>query len=62
MDIQSFYMSFLNVVCEMAPYLLLGFFIAGVLHVFVPQSRESVTHSKAKFSKRFPSFSWSFRK
>ena len=37
MDIQSFYMSFLNVVCEMAPYLLLGFFIAGVLHVFVPQ-------------------------
>ena len=36
MDIQSFYMSFLNVVCEMAPYLLLGFFIAGVLHVFVP--------------------------
>ena len=26
-----------NVVCEMAPYLLLGFLIAGVLHVFVPQ-------------------------
>ena len=47
MDIQSFFTSpfpltrlpvaFLNVVCEMAPYLLLGFFIAGVLHVFVPQ-------------------------
>ena len=47
MDIQSFFISpfpltrlpvaFLNVVCEMAPYLLLGFFIAGVLHVFVPQ-------------------------
>ena len=37
MDIQSFFMSLLNVVCEMAPYLLLGFFIAGVLHVFVPQ-------------------------
>ncbi|UKK47259.1 SO_0444 family Cu/Zn efflux transporter [Prevotella sp. E9-3] len=32
-----FYSSLLNVVCEMAPYLLLGFFIAGVLHVFVPQ-------------------------
>lgn len=30
-------MSLLSVVCEMAPYLLLGFFIAGVLHVFVPQ-------------------------
>jgi hypothetical protein len=29
--------SLLNVVCEMAPYLLLGFLIAGILHVFVPQ-------------------------
>ena len=38
MDIQSFFMTLLNVVCEMAPYLLLGFFIAGVLHVFVPQN------------------------
>ena len=38
MDIQSFFISLLNVVCEMAPYLLLGFFIAGVLHVFVPQN------------------------
>jgi uncharacterized membrane protein YraQ (UPF0718 family)/copper chaperone CopZ len=37
MDFQSFFISLLNVVCEMAPYLLLGFFIAGVLHVFVPQ-------------------------
>ena len=37
MDIQRFFISLLNVVCEMAPYLLLGFFIAGVLHVFVPQ-------------------------
>ena len=34
---QSFFTSLLNVVCEMAPYLLLGFLIAGVLHVFVPQ-------------------------
>ena len=37
MDLQGFLTSLLNVVCEMAPYLLLGFFIAGVLHVFVPQ-------------------------
>ena len=37
MNLQSFFTSLLNVVCEMAPYLLLGFFIAGVLHVFVPQ-------------------------
>lgn len=34
---QGFLLSLLNVVCEMAPYLLLGFLIAGVLHVFVPQ-------------------------
>ena len=34
----DFLLSLLNVVCEMAPYLLLGFFIAGVLHVFVPQN------------------------
>ena len=37
MELQRFFTSLLNVVCEMAPYLLLGFFIAGVLHVFVPQ-------------------------
>ena len=37
MELQSFFISLLNVVCEMAPYLLLGFLIAGVLHVFVPQ-------------------------
>ena len=37
MHIQGFLTSLLNVVCEMAPYLLLGFFVAGVLHVFVPQ-------------------------
>ena len=37
MDLQSFFTSLLNVVCEMAPDLLLGFLIAGVLHVFVPQ-------------------------
>ena len=35
MDLQSFFTSLLNVICEMAPYLLLGFFIAGMLHVFV---------------------------
>ena len=35
---RDFLLSLTNVVCEMAPYLLLGFFIAGVLHVFVPQN------------------------
>jgi hypothetical protein len=37
MDMQSFLMSLLKVVSEMAPYLLLGFLIAGLLHVFVPR-------------------------
>ena len=37
MDLHHFFLSFLNIIGEMAPYLLLGFFIAGVLHVFVPQ-------------------------
>ena len=34
---RAFFISLLHVVCEMAPYLLLGFLIAGILHVFVPQ-------------------------
>ena len=34
---KEFLLSLLRVVCEMAPYLLLGFLIAGILHVFVPQ-------------------------
>lgn len=34
---QNFLLSFLSVVCEMSPYLMLGFFIAGLLHVFVPK-------------------------
>lgn len=38
MNLQSFFTSLLNIVNEMSPYLLLGFFIAGVLHVFVPKN------------------------
>jgi hypothetical protein len=34
---RTYLISLLHVVCEMAPYLLLGFLIAGILHVFVPQ-------------------------
>ena len=33
---RDYLLSLLHVVCEMAPYLLLGFLIAGILHVFVP--------------------------
>ncbi|MDO4758389.1 MAG: permease [Rikenellaceae bacterium] len=35
--IQTYLMPFLTLLFEMAPYLLLGFLIAGVLHAFVPQ-------------------------
>ena len=34
---EDFWISLLNVVNAMSPYLLLGFLIAGVLHVFVPK-------------------------
>lgn len=33
--IQTFFTEFWNISLEMAPYLLLGFFIAGILHVFI---------------------------
>ena len=36
-DMNDFWISFLTVINEMSPYLLLGFLIAGVLHVFVPK-------------------------
>ena len=29
-------LTFINMLCQMAPYLLLGFLMAGLLHVFVP--------------------------
>lgn len=37
MDIANFLYSLLSVLNAMSPYLLLGFLIAGVLHVFVPK-------------------------
>ena len=33
----QFFSSFLTIVNEMSPYLLLGFLIAGILHVFIPR-------------------------
>lgn len=38
MSIHGFFESFLMVINEMSPYLLLGFLIAGILHVFVPHN------------------------
>ncbi|MGP1515701.1 MAG: SO_0444 family Cu/Zn efflux transporter [Bacteroidales bacterium] len=37
MNLNDFFASFLMIINEMSPYLLLGFLIAGVLHVFVPK-------------------------
>lgn len=34
---KNFFLSFLSVINEMSPFLLLGFLIAGILHVFVPK-------------------------
>ena len=34
---KDFFLSFLTVINEMSPFLLLGFLIAGILHVFVPK-------------------------
>ena len=34
---KSFFLSLLGVTARMSPYLLLGFLIAGVLHVYVPR-------------------------
>lgn len=35
MDFSHFLIAFVNIINEMSPYILLGFFIAGLLHVFV---------------------------
>lgn len=34
----DFIFQFYALICEMSPYLLLGFFLAGILHGFVPQN------------------------
>ncbi|MBD5234057.1 MAG: heavy metal-associated domain-containing protein [Bacteroidales bacterium] len=41
MDLSKIAISFLNILNEMSPYILLGFFIAGLLHVFVRPSAMS---------------------
>lgn len=38
MNLHHIAISFLNILNEMSPYVLLGFFIAGLLHVFVNES------------------------
>lgn len=46
---QEYLMPLLALTCEMAPYLLLGFLLAGVLHVFVPRQVYSRYLSKNNF-------------
>ena len=38
MDLQHIFHSFLHILNEMSPYVLLGFLIAGILHVFVNEA------------------------
>ena len=38
LSVDSCLLTFVNMLCQMAPYLLLGFLMAGVLHVFVPSN------------------------
>lgn len=42
----DFIFQFYALVCEMAPYLLFGFFIAGLLHAFVPERIYSLYFAK----------------
>ncbi len=35
--VNEFWLEFVRLSAEMAPYLLLGFGIAGLLHVFIPE-------------------------
>ena len=51
MGIKEFLSSFLMIINEMSPYLLLGFLIAGILHVFVPKNfYRKYLSSENKFS------------
>lgn len=47
--IKEYIMPLLTLTCEMAPYLLLGFLLAGILHVFVPRRVYSLYLAKNDF-------------
>lgn len=47
--IVEFFKAFAELFIEMAPYLLLGFLIAGVLHVFLPASKMTKFLGKSNF-------------
>ena len=37
--IASFFKDFVSILSEMSPYLLLGFFFAGLLYAFIPRNK-----------------------
>ncbi len=45
----SFFIDFVNILGEMSPYLLLGFFFAGLLHAFMPRSKIEKYFSQNSF-------------
>jgi len=53
MEVKEFIISFLgdfvNILGEMSPYLLLGFFFAGLLHAFMPRSKIERYFSQSSF-------------
>ncbi|MFA6836863.1 MAG: permease [Fibrobacteraceae bacterium] len=50
---EAFFMALWNLFSEMAPYLILGFFLAGVLHVWIPSSLYINKISKPTFMSAF---------
>jgi len=53
MKTMNYITEFINLLNEMSPYLLLGFFVAGILHVYVPQSIYKNHLSKPGFKSVF---------
>ncbi|HBH05465.1 MAG TPA: heavy metal-associated domain-containing protein [Flavobacteriales bacterium] len=51
--LQDLVMSFIELFAQMAPYLLLGFFLAGVLHVIIPRDRMIKYLGKSNFRSVF---------
>ena len=49
MNMETYIKPFFYILNEMSPYLLLGFFIAGILHSFVPQKIYQQHFSKNNF-------------
>lgn len=51
--LQELIIAFIELFAQMAPYLLLGFFLAGVLHVIIPRDRMIKYLGKSNFSSVF---------